>query len=116
MVIGQVIWLDQKQPFRGVLRKRCSENMQQIYEEHPCQSAISLSGDQKHISSGPKGFLRKDVLKICSKFTGEHPYQSVISVNLQSNYLLLLFRIIAKCLVSQLTFPVPIPDEKKKLS
>ena len=25
----------QKQPFRGVLRKRCSENMQQIYRRTP---------------------------------------------------------------------------------
>ena len=30
-------------------------------------------------------FLRKGVLKICSKFTGEHPCQSVISIKLQSN-------------------------------
>ena len=27
--------LVQKQPFRGVLRKRCSENMQQIYRRTP---------------------------------------------------------------------------------
>ena len=26
---------DQKQPFRGVLSKRCSENMQQIYRRTP---------------------------------------------------------------------------------
>ena len=28
-------------------------------------------------------FLRKSVLKICSKFTGEHPCRSVISIKLQ---------------------------------
>ena len=38
-----------KQPYGGVLRKRCSE--------------------------------------ICSKFTGEHPCQSVVSVKLQSNFI-----------------------------
>ena len=32
-------------------------------------------------SSHPEVFLVKDVLKICSKFTGEHPCQSVISIN-----------------------------------
>ena len=32
----------QKQPSRGVLRKRNSENMQQIYREHPCRSVISI--------------------------------------------------------------------------
>ena len=29
--------------------------------------------------------VRKCVLKICSKFTGEHPCLSVISIKLQSN-------------------------------
>ena len=32
----------QKQPFRGVLKKRCSENMQQIYRRNPCRSVISI--------------------------------------------------------------------------
>ena len=33
-------------------------------------------------SSHPEVFLRKGVLKICSKFTGEHPCQSAISIKL----------------------------------
>ena len=32
----------QKQPPRGVLSKRCYENIQQIYRRHPCHSAISI--------------------------------------------------------------------------
>ena len=32
-------------------------------------------------------FLRKGVLKICSKFTGEHPCPSAISITLQSNFI-----------------------------
>ena len=32
-------------------------------------------------------FLRKGVLKICSKFAGEHPCQSVFSIKLQSNFI-----------------------------
>ena len=35
-------------------------------------------------SSHPEVLLRKDVLKICSKFTGEDPCRSVISIKLQS--------------------------------
>ena len=31
-------------------------------------------------SSHPEVFLVKSVLKICNKFTGEHPYRSVISI------------------------------------
>ena len=33
-------------------------------------------------SSRPDVFLGKGILKICSKFTGEHPCQSVISIKL----------------------------------
>ena len=36
-------------------------------------------------SSRSEVFLRKDVLKICSKFTEEHPCQSAISIKLQRN-------------------------------
>ena len=35
-------------------------------------------------SSHPEVSLRKGVLKICSKFTGEHPCRNVISIKLQS--------------------------------
>ena len=32
-------------------------------------------------------FLRKSVLKICSKFTGERPCRSAISIKLQNNFI-----------------------------
>ena len=38
---------------------------------------VQVSNDR---SSHPEVFLRKDVLKICSRFTEEHPCRSVISV------------------------------------
>ena len=37
-------------------------------------------------SSRSKVFLRKGVLKICSRFTGEHPYRIVVSIKFQSNF------------------------------
>ena len=43
-------------------------------------------------SSHPQVFLEKGVLKICSKFTGEHPCQSAISIKLQSNSLEIALR------------------------
>ena len=43
-------------------------------------------------SSPPEVFLGKGVLTICSKFTGEHPYQSVISIKLQSNFIKITLR------------------------
>ena len=41
----------------------------------------------KSRSSFSKVFLQKVALKMCSKFIGEHLYGSVISINLQSNFL-----------------------------
>ena len=38
-------------------------------------------------SSRPQVFLRKGVLKICSKFTGEHPCRSVILIKLLCNFI-----------------------------
>ena len=38
--------------------------------------------DNNERSSRPEVFLRKGVLKICSKFTGEHACRSVISIKL----------------------------------
>ena len=37
-------------------------------------------------SSRPDVFLGKGILKKCSKFTGEHPSQSVISIKLLCNF------------------------------
>ena len=43
-------------------------------------------------SSPPEVFLEKGDLKTCSKFTGEHPCQSAISIKLQYHYILHIFR------------------------
>ena len=42
---------------------------------------------QLHRSSHPEVFYEKGVLKICSKFTGEQPCRSVISIKLQSSFI-----------------------------
>ena len=38
-------------------------------------------------SNSLDAFVGKGVLKICSKFTGEHPCQSVISIKLKVNFI-----------------------------
>ena len=45
---------------------------------------------QKH---HPEVFLWKGVLKICSKFTGEHPCRSAISIKLLSNLIEITLRL-----------------------
>ena len=43
-------------------------------------------------SSSPGVLLRKGVLKISRKFTGEHPCQSLISIRLKSNFIEITLR------------------------
>ena len=43
----------------------------------------------KFRSSHAEVFLRKGVLKICSKFTGEHPCRSAISIKLRCNCIII---------------------------
>ena len=43
-------------------------------------------------SSPTSLFLSRGVLKICSKFTGEHPCQSVISVKLLCSFIKIILR------------------------
>ena len=43
-------------------------------------------------SSRPEVFLRKCVLEICSKFIGERPRRSGISIKLQSNFIEIVLR------------------------
>ena len=46
----------------------------------------------KRRSSHPEVFLGKGVVKICSKFKGEHPCRSAISIRLQSDIIEITFR------------------------
>ena len=43
-------------------------------------------------SSRPEVFLKKGVLKICSKFLGEHPYRSIVSINFICNFIEIALR------------------------
>ena len=45
-----------------------------------------------HGRSHPDMFLGNGVLKICSKFTGEHPCRSATSIRLQSNFIEIILR------------------------
>ena len=50
---------------------------------------LNVQENVNHIyrSTRPEVSIGKGVLKTCSKFTVEHPYQSVISIKLQSNFI-----------------------------
>ena len=48
---------------------------------------IYLEGKNKIQKQPSRGVLKKGVPKICSKFTGGNPCQSVISIKSQSNFI-----------------------------
>ena len=54
--------------------------------------ACEIRKEGKSKSSPPEVFLRRGVLKIWSKFTGEHPCQSVILMKLQSSFIEITLR------------------------
>ena len=53
-------------------------------------SSWTISGKDKGFFRGshPEVFLGKGVLKICSKFTGEHSCRSAISIKFLSNFII----------------------------
>ena len=55
-----------------------------------CSELILLENVE---SSPSEVFLIKGVLKICNKFTGEHPCRSAISIKLQGNFIVNLLHI-----------------------
>ena len=59
---------------------------------HKRMFKCSLQWRDSFRSSLSEVFLEKAVLKICSKFTGEHPCRSVISIKLQSNLIEITLR------------------------
>ena len=65
-----------------------------------------------HRNSHPEVFLEKGVLKICSKFTGEHPCRSVISIKLLCSALQLYKNHtsawVFSCFFIQYILPLPI--------
>ena len=58
---------------------------------HPVETGRELNVKMFR-SSHLEVFLRKGVLKICSKFTEEHPCQIVVSIKLQSNFVEITLR------------------------
>ena len=59
---------------------------------HASFNGAVLSKHAEARSSHPVVFLGKGTLKIYSKFTGEHPYWSAISIKLESNFIEITFR------------------------
>ena len=55
-------------------------------------SVVKTNNFVQQRSKPPEVFLRKGVLKMWSKFTGEHPCRSVTSVKLQSNFIEITLR------------------------
>ena len=68
-----------------------SKDILRGYKLHVCSQRCNRCGFNillsVYRSSAPELLLRKRALKICNKFTGEHPCWSVISIELPSNFI-----------------------------
>ena len=62
-------------------------NMNSLYDSVMTNQPPTINYSSSFRSSHPEMFLEKGVLKICSKFTGEHPSWNVISIKLLSNFI-----------------------------
>ena len=70
-------------------RKICRSTpltLMRIFVEFPSFS-VTFGESLFYRSSRPEVFLRKGVLKICIKFTGEYPCRSLISIKLLCNFI-----------------------------
>ena len=63
-----------------------------FFETGICSKDISGAVLIAFRSSRPDVFLGKSILKICSKFTGEHPCRMAISIKLLSNFIEIALR------------------------
>ena len=52
------------------------------FRAHPINSFRHYRRKSQYRSSCPEVFLKKDALEICSKFAGEHPCRSAVSIKL----------------------------------
>ena len=94
-------FIHHKTPFSGNMQKGTfSCTLQKLLKMFSASGAIlpfkqemlQVTMSKVFRSSHPELFLRKGVLKICSKFTGEHPCRSVILMKLQSNLIEIALR------------------------
>ena len=64
--------------------------------EKRIKQKTSIKKERKQLdinrSNPPEVFLGKGVLKICSKFTGEHPCRNAISIKLQISFIEITLR------------------------
>ena len=77
---------------RNGMKDSLWNTMEMIYFSVCLHITIICANLWEHFRSNPLGlFLRKGVLKICSKSTGEHPCRSVISMKLLCNFIEITF-------------------------
>ena len=88
----------QKQPSWGVLKKDCSENIQQVYRRTP-MTKCDLNTFQSHFCAKwlvqkqlPRGVRRERCSENMQQIYGKHPCRSVISTKLLWNFIEITLR------------------------
>ena len=70
----------------------CIRRNPKLAKQTTCQFAYFQTCSSYMKCSRSEVFLGKSALKICSKFTGEHPCRSLISIMLLSNFIEITIR------------------------
>ena len=80
----KVLHVDQKKLMSHKKKVSCKKKNRFLLHRKmfPVQKSYYLPPERCaiHRNSHPDVFLRKSVMKICSKFTGEHPCRNVFSI------------------------------------
>ena len=77
---------------------------------YPVFTILSVISVRYYMQKQPsRGVPRKSVLKIYSKFTGEHPCRSAISIKLLSNFIKITFRHVCSPVNLLYIFRTPFP-------
>ena len=85
MEISVSLW--QKKPHKVATVATTSQSRGVFYRIKTAKQIVIQNKKSNFRSSHPEVFSRKGVLKICSKFTGEHSCRSAVSITLQSNFI-----------------------------
>ena len=95
------VFSEQRRYFENLIYRLWEETSTLLHQNCFLWNSIRtrLSGGRRFLhdsvifrSSPPEVFLREGDLKICSKFTGEHPCLRVVSIKLQSNFIKIALR------------------------
>ena len=97
------------QIFWNFLVRLMARKLGKIYWFYVANKFFTVQKLSEYRNSPPEGFLGKGVLKICSKFTAEHPCRSTTSIKLLCNFINIVLQYECFPVNLLLIFRMPLP-------